>query len=410
MKSVPEEQRFHALDALRAAALLAGIVLHATMAHLPGFAALNWPIADPSTSTALGLVFFVIHIFRMALFFMIAGFFARLLRERLGTGGLIRNRLRRIALPLMAAMAVVLPMTFAAVIWAAVQTGAKGGPPAAAAAPVIGPPVPWAHLWFLYLLLVLCALWLPLRALFARLDAGGARRASLAGLVSRLIASRLAPVLLALPVALALVSAPWWLVWMGVPVPAVGLVPNLPATLAFGTAFVLGWVMHREQAILRNLAADWLVYLVAAVSASAAAIWLAGDRLHFGMQPMPAAERLQFAVAYTIALWCWCFAAIGAAVRFLDEPSARWRYLSDGSYWMYLVHLPILWLLQAWSFRWPLHWSLKFPLVLAVTFALLLASYRWLVRGTFIGVFLNGRRNPGGGGAAVTSSPRTSPG
>lgn len=389
-----QETRFHSLDAVRAAALLAGIVLHATMSYLPGFAAMRWPIADQSTSVTLGLTFFVIHIFRMALFFMIAGFFARLLHQRLGTGGLVRNRLRRIGLPLVAAMFLVLPFTFGAVVWAAVQIGAKGGPPPSAAAPIIGPMIPWAHLWFLYLLLVLFALWLPLRALIARFDASGARRAWVASSVSRLLASRVAPLLLAVPVAFTLVAAKWWMIWMGVPVPATGLVPNLPALATFGMAFILGWVIHREQSMLRTLAADWLLYLVVAVLATLAALHIAGDRVHFGPEPLPADERVAFAGAYAISLWCWCFAAIGAAVRFVDEPSPRWRYLSDASYWMYLVHLPIVWLLQAWSLRWPLHWAVKFPLVLAVTVLLLLASYRWLVRSTFVGVFLNGRRHP----------------
>jgi hypothetical protein len=287
-----------------------------------------------------------------------------------------------------------MPFTFAAIVGAAVQIGANGAPPPGAAAPVVGPMIPWGHLWFLYLLLVLFALWLPLRALVVRLDASGARRAALAGLVARVVASRMAPLLLAVPVALTLVAARWWMIWMGVPVPASGLVPNLPALLTFGIAFVLGWVIHREQAVLRTLAADWLLYLIAAILATLVSLYLAGDRVHFGLEPLPPTERMAFAGAYAIALWCWCFAAVGAAVRFIDEPSPRWRYLSDASYWMYLVHLPIVWLLQAWSFRWPLHWAVKFPAVIAVTLVLLLASYHWLVRGTFVGVFLNGRRHP----------------
>jgi glucans biosynthesis protein C len=387
-----ETQRFHSLDAVRAWALLAGIVLHATMSYLPGFGELRWPIADQSTSTTLGVLFFVLHIFRMSLFFMIAGFFARLLHQRLGTIGLAKNRLRRIGLPLLAAMVLILPLTIGAIIWAAVQTGMKGGPPAAAAPPAIGPAIPWAHLWFLYLLLVFFALWLPIHALLVRLDTAGTRRAMLARAVAAVIGSRLAPVLLALPVALVLINAKWWLAWQGIPVPSVGLVPNLPAMVAFGGAFLLGWVMHREQATLRSMAADWLSYLVVAALATIAAIYLAGDRLHFSLQPLPEFERMAFAATYSLALWCWCFAAIGAGVRFLDVPAPRWRYLADASYWMYLAHLPIVWLLQAWMLRWPLHWAVKFSLTLAITAALLLASYRYLVRGTFVGVFLNGRR------------------
>jgi glucans biosynthesis protein C len=405
-----DEQRLHSLDALRASALLAGIVLHATMSYLPGFASLGWPIADKSTSATLGITFFVIHIFRMALFFMIAGFFARLLHQRLGTAGLIRNRLRRIALPLVAAMVLIMPLTIAAIIWAAVQIGAKGGPPAIASPPVIGPPIPLAHLWFLYLLLVLYAAVLFVRGIVVTFDGRGAARAAAGRVVAGVIGSRFAPVLLAIPVTIALLSAKWWLVWMGVPVPAVGLVPNLPALLVYGGAFVLGWMMHREPETLRHMAADWMLYLAIAIAATVAACLFAGDALHFGLQPLDEFERTAFAGAYSLALWCWCFACIGAAVSFLDRPSPRWRYLADGSYWMYLVHLPIVWMLQVWMLRWPLHWTAKFSLTLAVTAVLLLASYQWLVRGTFIGMFLNGRRYSRTQLPAPASTQRISPG
>ena len=49
--------------------------------------------------------------------------------------------------------------------------------------------------------------------------------------------------------------------------------------------------------------------------------------------------------------------------------------------------------------------------LLGATAVLLLASYRWLVRGTFIGVFLNGRRYPKSAPLATsTSTPSISPG
>jgi peptidoglycan/LPS O-acetylase OafA/YrhL len=148
-----------------------------------------------------------------------------------------------------------------------------------------------------------------------------------------------------------------------------------------------------------------------AVAASLTAWFVAADRVHFSLQPLDAARRIAFAGAYALAAWSWCFACIGAAVRFLGQPSARLRYLSDASYWMYLVHLPLIWLLQAWMLRWPLHWTLKFPLVLAIAMALLLASYHWLVRNTFVGVFLNGRRHPRlPAAAAIIPAPNISPG
>ncbi len=75
--SVSAETRDHALDAVRAFALLLGIVLHATMAFVVPI-----PAQDGSQSTTLALAFYVIHTFRMSLFFLIAGYFGHLLLQR----------------------------------------------------------------------------------------------------------------------------------------------------------------------------------------------------------------------------------------------------------------------------------------------------------------------------------------
>lgn len=80
------------------------------------------------------------------------------------------------------------------------------------------------------------------------------------------------------------------------------------------------------------------------------------------------------------------------AMRFLSAHRPTVRYLADASYWMYLLHLPIIFGLQELMSEWPLHWSIKFPLLMIVTTALLLTSYRYLVRNTVIGQTLNGRR------------------
>src|SRR5262249_2759411 len=95
----PASERLHALDAVRGFALLLGIVFHSTMSFLASPHQM-WIIVDKSPSTTLMLVFFVAHIFRMATFFLIAGFFAHLLFHKRGERGFVRDRLRRIGLPL----------------------------------------------------------------------------------------------------------------------------------------------------------------------------------------------------------------------------------------------------------------------------------------------------------------------
>ena len=89
------ETRYHSLDAVRAWALLAGIVLHATMSFLPAFQEVRWPIVDVSQSDALSLLFFVIQ-FPMALSSS-RGILRGLLPS--AWSGLLKNLLRRVGLP-----------------------------------------------------------------------------------------------------------------------------------------------------------------------------------------------------------------------------------------------------------------------------------------------------------------------
>ncbi|MBB3221186.1 acyltransferase family protein [Pseudoduganella umbonata] len=391
-----DQQRFHHLDAVRSWALLAGIVLHAIMSFLPGYREAGWPLADGSTSAGLGILYYLIHLFRMTLFFVVAGFFAGLLHARLGTRGLLKNRLRRVALPLVAFYVLTMPLTVVAIVWGARQLGIKAMAKMEFPMPVIGPPVPWAHLWFLYMLLVLYVLVLLLRAVVVRIDSGGTARSAAGRLLDRSIRYGFAPVLLGAPVAASLYGAAWWVQWQGIPSPIAGLVPNAPSLLAYGSAFLVGWFLHRHQQTLDVLAMRWPAYLAGALIGTAGALYLAGTVPRLTVIPLGSVERALYLCAYLLGQWCATFCVIGLAVRWRAAPSVRWRYLADASYWMYLIHLPIVMLLQAWMLQWPLHWSIKLFLVLAITAAVLLASYHFLVRRSFLGVFLNGRRLPRG--------------
>jgi peptidoglycan/LPS O-acetylase OafA/YrhL len=94
-------------------------------------------------------------------------------------------------------------------------------------------------------------------------------------------------------------------------------------------------------------------------------------------------------VAYA---WMMIFAFMGFFGRFVRQPNRAIRYLSDASYWLYLMHLPLLIPLQAWVRNWPLPALLKCALLcIAVTGSLLLV-YDLVVRYTWVGAMLNGRK------------------
>jgi len=395
-------ERFHALDAARAFALLAGIVLHATMSFF-----LPIPAADVSRSTVLAIVFYAIHPWRMTLFFLIAGFFAHLAYHRRGARAFVGDRAKRIGVPLVAGWLLLAPVTIAIVIRGLVRTFPDA---AAAGVGAVEKGFPLTHLWFLYYLLMLYAIVLAGRAAFVSfVDRGGAVRARLDALVGAAVRSRLAPLALAAPTAAILFLDADWPVWFGIPTPDTGLAPQPAALIAFGTAFALGWLLHRQAGLLDRLARHWATNLVVAAALTVTGLAIVGPTPDLAAPTALGGgtpTRLAYAAAYALSIWCWTFGLLGAAVRFASRESAVRRYLADASYWMYLVHLPLVFGMQVLLMAVPLHWAIKFPLILAVALAVLLASYRWLVRPTLLGELLNGRRIPrrrGGLGAGPRS-------
>jgi len=386
----PVPERLHALDAVRGFALLLGIVLHATMSFLPAPTRV-WMIQDSHPSFTLGVVFFVIHVFRMTTFFLIAGFFAHMSFHRRGTSGFIKDRLQRIALPLVVGWPILFAAMVAVTFWAA--NFPHGGPlPGPPRWPPVLPRFPLTHLWFLYVLLELYVAMLVLRTGVAWLDRNGRFRDRLDRLVGVAMRSRCAPALLAVPIGIVLSLDPAWIAWIGVRTPDSSLVTNLQAWTCYGTAFGFGWLLHRQVDLIRILERHWWLNSVLAVVLMAASFFLATTA---SMRPRPVnyeAIRLALDVCYALAIWTTSFAAIGLALRFLAGFSPVRRYLADASYWLYLIHLPILMALQVAvsQLDWP--WPVKFAAIMLIALPPMFASYQWLVRDSFIGVVMNGRR------------------
>ncbi len=176
----------------------------------------------------------------------------------------------------------------------------------------------------------------------------------------------------------------------------------------FGTAFGIGWIMQRQESLLAIFKKYWPFNLAIGVALTAYCLYLTGlkpDIVALSVDPSTQMAsgwpRFSYAAAYTMAIWFWTFAIVGFALRYCSGLSQWRRYLADSSYWLYLIHLPIIFFLQVSMARWPLHWSVKFIMILATTTATGIVSYHYLVRATFVGKLLNGRRYPRTNRAAV---------
>lgn len=398
--------RLHALDAVRAYALLLGVVLHSAAAFLEGFPIPTWGTGD--TSAGAAVIYYVIHMFRMSAFFLIAGFFARVLVERRGLKAFVLDRAKRVAVPLFLfgpVVIVMIPVGFMLgalphgvdFLMSLAQTAAPqppvaapaGEPPAAAGGGVIQT----AHLWFLYYLLIFYALTLALRWVVHAVDP----RARIAAAGDRVVAFVMrgvwGPVLIALPTAIYLWQLPSWTEWLGLPAP-LSFAPNTTALIGYGIAFGLGWVLNRQVQALLDLKKLWYVYFALAVALTVFCLATIGTTPRWAGGNLAGTERILYTAAYVVGLWCWVFAFVGAAVRFLSRPHRVTRYLADASYWVYLMHMTTVLFFVTLLRPYDWHWSIKLAISVGGSMPILLATYHVLVRFTWIGAILNGRRYP----------------
>ena len=98
--------RRHDLDALRAVAMLLGIVLHGLMPFMPGLSV----IRDAQTAGWVWILFLGIHGFRMPLFFLVSGFFTAMLWQKRGVQSMLRQRSVRILLPCLLGAVTIVPL------------------------------------------------------------------------------------------------------------------------------------------------------------------------------------------------------------------------------------------------------------------------------------------------------------
>ena len=369
-------ERVHHMDNLRALAMLAGVVFHAALAYSPLMHPI-WPLADAGRSIAVDAVAWFLHLFRMPLFFVVAGFFAALLVARRGMAGLFRNRAARVLLPLV----LFLPLVLVSMHWLTMQAIANAAHPSPALVWMRGwieqhgalPLLPgWAHLWFLFYLLLFTVLtWvassLGLRSL-------GQRIAALPPLALIL----LFPIPLTL--ALAGTTAPW-------PAPEFVL-PSLWAMAFFGLYFALGYQLFQRHEILDRMR-PWSMLLLVGAVLGYALLFHSTDGFAL-TRPKTLQHAMHAALEAYAGLWMtlWCLLA---GKRWLDRRSPTMRWLADASYWTYLVHLPLLFAIQYRLLDVPLHWMAKFAIAVLATFALSFVSYRLVVRNTLVGRLLNGK-------------------
>jgi len=368
--------RFHALDGLRAAMMFLGIYLHAVVAYSPVG---GWPLRIGQVTDSLVWSMSIIHVFRMPIFYAMAGFFTALLIARYGFRGAAINRFKRIAIPFVVGWIIVWPLTMLLVgtgLYGIDRTlkGFASGVVLKYAHPM--------HLWFLEYLIVLYVLAAIALAVVPLVLSQQVRAALLRGF-GAVVHSPWAPLVLAIPsfAAQLLMPEPW------IEDPP-GFIPVFGIVAVYIIPFAFGWLLFLRIDLLDVLSRRAWLYSGLAVMASAA------YRLSYALPADPKVTSIVVRAVHSIDMWLLILGVTGLFLRYLSDHSLLRRYLCDSSYFLYIAHFPLIIAFQLLLKDVPLPPIAKIFVVLALTISILLVVYRYAVRPTFVGAALNGRRYP----------------
>lgn len=366
-------ERINGFDALRTIAMWLGIVLHGLIVY-KAKPEVNWP-HDPDVHVYfLNWLYDYIHIFRMPLFFMVAGFFARFVIKRSGTGYFIKQRFKRIVIPFTIGVILIVPISllpFNYYQFYYVQEQATNEAWHNSFLQMFK----WSglvHLWFLYYLILFY--FFSLTTVFFV----GKLKFNFSGKLSRLVENVSLLKLLFISLLLFLI-----LLWLHDVVPPVntGIRPNPGSLVYYYFFYCWGWIMQTNLKSINSLKKNcWVLFITGTAISVLRFKGVMGNQSEVTYL-LAAVQTVSFIAGFT-----------GLFMKFFHAESKVWRYCSDATYWVYIIHLSIIVSLQVAFINSPIPGWLRLPAVLIITFFVTLVSYHFFVRYTIIGEYLHGKR------------------
>ena len=420
------EERIYFMDNLRAVAMFLGVVLHAAIFYC------YFPLAPfrqhAENSKTLYYMVDFIHIWRMELFFLVSGFFGALLLNRKTLKYLIVNRTKRIVLPFIACLLFLQPW------WSAIQMKINDDSAPGfwslyfshLSDPLTVLRLEWPigqwfqHTWFLQVLILFLSVQILFNYVFSKLPSFGEKANFW---LEKVLSSKFGLYWLILITYFVLLLSPPWS-----DVPQVGVPLN--SMFFFGLFYFFGYLVFKSPKILNsaidNLSYNWIPmflgigFLLTQTSSALLSIpieILAQDLSLFKATQIdgnitwafPFLENKYnfsgwfygdlkwhlYSLAKSYTVWFTVVAIVFLFKSFSNKENVIGRYLSQSSYWVYLLHFPLQFTLAYYFFsEYSLSPMLGFFCVLLSSTIICLLSYHILVRGTFIGTFLSGRRFP----------------
>ena len=166
------------------------------------------------------------------------------------------------------------------------------------------------------------------------------------------------------------------------------LITNIGAS---GLYFVFGYRLYNNSNLFRFLKSNWKYFLIVGIVFLGLFFVLDFQKPDFEKEDIRWLPWIFLKVGLGVIF---SFTFIGLVEDKFGSYNSISRYISDSSYWIYLVHLPIVTFITFFMFRFNFMAEIKFLIATVMTSVICLLTYKYLVRSTVIGILLNGKKLP----------------
>ena len=380
MKTQPRKtERLHSLDSLRAIMMLLGLVIHSAITYGIVDYGGSWSLKDPiATHLSNDLIVGFIHSFRMQIFFLVAGFFGAMLFYERKPIKMLKNRVSRIVFPFIVFVVLLWPSIvftfgYTRTLFAG-NTNALEDTLAKFSSLEILIPKSTFHLWFLYYLAMITFVSVVVALVFKKLPV-------LSNTISNAFSWVIQKTVLRILIFGCITAVVYFIMGTSSVDTSNSFIPDYNTFMYYFVFYMIGWVLFKSKHLLETFVSyDWLNIAI-------------GMLLFFTYAIMRDDFSYEAAIVLkSIMVWCLIFGITGLFIRFGSRHSAKMRYISDASYWVYLLHLPLTAFLPSLLVDWDIPATFKFLTVASISTLICFVTYHYFVRSTFIGKFLNGRK------------------
>jgi glucan biosynthesis protein C len=368
--------------------MMLGLVLHSALTYNVTYHGNTWVLKDAETSIATDFLVLMIHSFRMPIFFLIAGFFGAMLFYERSPKRMIHNRIARIVIPFIVFLFLLGPILDFSFNYASAVLNGESNAFANATTPFSNPnfyiPKSTSHLWFLYYL-IYCTGFAVIIAFIGKQTPKLTEKIKSIGNwifqkpVARILCFAGITFVLLTILETPMVSS------------STSLFPDAHTFVYFVSFYLVGWLLYSSKHYLNTLKKyDWFCTILAIILVVTQGVLI--QYADLGLKPNSNSPLL---IGFSsLIVWLFIFGITGLFIRYGSKHSKRMRYISDASYWVYLIHLPLTALFPLTIYKLSIGAIPKFLLVTTATTIVCFITYHYCVRNTFIGKFLNGRKYP----------------